>query len=262
MAYTSGVATTAVGDLLAILDVDLIANDCWSIYDAAAGVNAKVYRCLDVTANVDFYVYVDDNIGTVYANFELWEGWDAVGHAGVGQSVTTINASAMVIRKDAGGYGMCISDHRFIHIDYVRYVATYIGQLVRFDTSKNMPICISSGDPSGVLINPIGHYNSGANGQWGCLFDESGTVRNLNPVGFTSASGLKLKTISGGYWIPEVAVYNNTTKLIMGTLEGVGGRTYNQANGLVNADIVTVDTVEWVCLAGDTILYHCLVRKS
>lgn len=261
MAYTSGIAGTAVGALLTILDVDLVANDKWTIHDAAAGVNAKVYRCYDAPANVDFYVYVNDNIGTVYAKFELWEDWDEVGHAGVGASISAAT-NDFLIRKDAGGYGLCVSDHRFIHIDFVRYVPTYIGQLTRFDTSKNMPMTVCSGDTADTLSNPLGFYNIGTSGQWKCLFDENETARLLQPVGKNPAQGRVIKTISGGYWVPEIAVYNETTLLLMGTLEGVGAHIYVAANGLVNGDIITIDAVEWVALFGDGSAYGCLVRKS
>jgi len=262
MAYTSGVAGSAVGDLLAILDVDLVANACWSIHDAAAGVNAKVYKCEDAAANVLFYVYVNDNIGIVYANFEIWEDWDEVGHAGVGMSITAANGFDFLRRKDIGGYGMCVSDHRFIHIDFVRYAPTYIGQLVRFDTSKNMPIVICSGDNTGSLINPIGSYNTGA-ALWRCLFDENQVTREINPVGKASATGIFTKTIAGSYWVPEIAVYNGVTTLVMGTLEGVGSHLYLHRNGLANGDIITIDAVEWVALFGDGVgNYGCLIRKS
>jgi len=142
MAWNEGTMSQSAGALLAILDTYLVANSYWSVYDSAAGTNAKVYRNYDAGNNVDYYVKVDDN----YANY--------------------------------GGYGIAVSNHRFIFIKLTDGQAYYIGQLKRFDTSKNMP-CAIVNTGSGNTNNPIGYYNSSSSCGWACLFDEARLLSSM-----------------------------------------------------------------------------------
>jgi len=258
MAYTSGTMGGVNGDFLPILDVDLVANDKWSIFDAAAGINAKVYRCHDAVNNVDFYVYVDNNSISI-AEIELWEDWDEVGHAGVGDSLTRVNGVTMRFEFGPGdGYGLCVSDHRMIFINYTDYRGWYVGQVDRFDTTKNMPIYIGN---NSSLLNALGHHDDGGiSGQWEALWDEDGNVgERLQPY-YEASGDLYRKTIAGTYWVQELPVYNVSTDKLLGTLEGVGGYGYNLDNGLNNGDKITISGVEWIALGGGD--KWCFVRKS
>lgn len=258
MAYTSGTIGAGVGNFISILDVDLVANDKWSVHDAAAGVNAKVYRCHDAVNNVDFYVYVDNN-NAATAIIELWEDWDEIGHAGVGDSLTTVNALNLRFEfADGEGYGLCVSDHRMIFLNYTDYRGYYCGQVERFDTTKNMPIWIGNNT---ATENALGYYDDGTrDGQWEALYDEDGNIRKqLQPFLYSSAN-LYRKTIAGSYWVQELPVYNVSTSKLLGTLEGVGGYGYTEQDGLNNGDIITINSVEWIAMGGQD--KWCFVRKS
>src|SRR5574343_639447 len=87
MAWDTGsFANTNAGNLITVLDAQLPANAHWEIFDAAAGTNCKVYHQENAGENSEFYVKVDDNY-TGYAIIELWEGWDAGAHAGIGTNI-------------------------------------------------------------------------------------------------------------------------------------------------------------------------------
>lgn len=259
MAYTSGTTGVAAGNLIAILDAELVLNDKWSIHDAATGANAKVYKCLDAGSNVEFYVYVGNN-DSGFGVIELWEDWDEVGHAGVGDSLTLINGSPMRINLVAsGGYGLCVSDHRFIFLDLNGYKGYYCGQTNRFYASKNMPIWIGNNNGNS---NALGYRNATNHGQWAALYDEvAGVGETLNPF-LHSVTFQYRKTIAGSYWVQELPVYVSSTAKHLGILDGVGGYGYTEDNGLNNGDIITISGVEWIALGGPNEDSWVFVRKS
>ena len=255
MAWYEGTMTKVNGALLAILDVKLPLNAKWTIYDSAAGTNCKVYRNYDAAANVDYYVKVNDNY-TDYAEIELWQGWNAVTHVGVGQSLTLINGNTMKIYKEAGGCGLAVSDHRFVWVDFVCYNGTYIGQLSRYDTAKNMPIFLGALNPPGQ--NPLGFYGDGWTVGWWCLFDEGGASREIFPYSKDAYS--TPKTIAGNYIVFEHPVYNSVTYLLMGALTGVAHYSAFAGPTPTNNDIVTLNGVDWVFIGhGDR---WSLIRKD
>jgi len=257
MAWNEGTMGNQPGDLLAILDSYLVANDYWSVYDASAGTNTKVYRNYDASANVDYYVKVsDNNVG--FATIELWEGWDSGSHSGTGNSLTTINSSNMYIRKPSGGYGIAVSDHRFIFVALSSGYAYYIGQLMRFDTSKNMPIAIVA-TASSSTYSPLAYFNSGNAAGWACLFDELGNVGSILYPREHNSAHQSLMTIASTVLIFETVVVNDSTKKAMGQIEGVC-RYYNQANGLANGQTVSLDGYEWLVVDDGT--YGCLIKKA
>lgn len=259
MAWETGTfLTTDEGELIAVFDVDLVANAKWSIFDAAAGTNCKVYRCYDAAENVDFYVKVDDNY-TGYTVIELWEGWNAGTHTGVGSSLIDPNNYELRIWRPAGGWQMSVRNHRFVFING-NYCGTFIGQLARFDTSKNMPIYIGESTGSSKY-NPLGYYNSSSNAAWWTLFDEIGSKNIINDYGQHNAYKFS-KTIVGTFMVFETPIYNNNSKLLMGLLEGVM-HLYSTPNGLSNGDIITVNGMEWVENGGEgTSKYWSLVEKA
>ena len=78
MSWHSGTLTnTNAGSFLTILDAVLPTNSAWSIFDDAAGTNAKVYRYS--STKITYYIKVDNNY-TGYAIIELWESWDSGSH--------------------------------------------------------------------------------------------------------------------------------------------------------------------------------------
>jgi len=137
MALYEGTLSSGIGGLIAMLDVQLVKNDYWTIYDAEAGTNCHVYKNDSPTENSLFYLKVDDNYDE-YAIIELWEGWDAVAHAGTGKSLTKSSGgtSLLYIRKAAQTYKLMLDNLRFILIQVAAVFSYYVGQPKRFDESK------------------------------------------------------------------------------------------------------------------------------
>lgn len=246
--YEGTMLTNGAGELLTVLDAKLPLNANWSIYDAAAGANCKVYRNYDAGTVVDYCVKVDDNY-VAYAIIELWEGWDAGAHSGLGASLITGSAgSTFRIYKAAGGWGLSLRDHRFIFCEFSNYMSNYVGQLKQFDLTKNMPIIISNNSNAGTLYNPTGTFDVGTSGtvSWRCLFDELGNVgRLLRPYGYGN-SYCYIKTIVGTYMIIEYPVFNDVTKNLMGVLEGAMCMQ-DASSGLSSGDIVSIAGIDWIC---------------
>ena len=256
MAWNTGTMSQLAGALLSILDTYLVANDYWSIYDASAGTNAKVYRNYDASASIDYYVKIDDNYAD-YAIVELWEGWDSGSHSGTGNSLTQINGNTMYIQKPSGGYGIAVSNHRFIFVELAAGKGYYIGQLKRFDTSKNMPIAIVA-TSSTFAYNPLGYYNSGANVGWACLFDENGNSGTILASRADTSGYQSLLTIASTVMIFETPILNINTKKVMGQLEGVC--KYYNAGNLTNGQTVSLDGYEWLVV--DNGSQGCLIKKA
>lgn len=275
MAWHEGTMTRAVGELKAILDAKLPLNAYWHIEDAAAGANIGVYHNLDAARNSNFILVVKDN-QINFATVELWQGWDSVTHVGTGQSLTLASGgvTTLYIVKSLAGYALRVKDHNFIFCDMNRYFANYIGQLKRYDESKNMPILICHNSFSAAPVrNPLGSRNydigSTASSSWRCLFDEAGNVRTVFPKAdelptsessVTASDGIVIRTIGGTILIEETPVFNFTTGLLLGALDGVcyTGIT-TDAMSLPNMDTVTISGVVWVMIKGGT--YGSLVEK-
>lgn len=242
MAWSSGsFADNAAGRLITLLDTVLVANEHWSIYDAAAGTNAKVYECTDAGENCLYYVYVDNN-NAGYGIIQLWEGWNAGTHAGTGVSLTAVGtSSSLKLTYGAGGYGVSVRNHCFIFQDYVGSRGTYIGQPRRKDVSKNIVLYCGSGGTPG--FNALGSQGTTAALAWGTLFDELGNKVN---VGFSGSSGtFHVKTIAGEVELRETSLTNLTTNQVMGEMEGVA--SYNVATnaGITTGDTCIIDGVTW-----------------
>jgi hypothetical protein len=258
MAWYEGTMSQAIGALLTVLSEKLPLNSKWSIYDNAAGTNVKVYRNYDAAANVDYYVRVADN-QTTYAIIQVWQGWNAVTHVGTGQSLTTIGGYTMRIWKWAGGYGLSVKDHRFVYVDTAMYKGTYVGQLSRYDTTKNMPVYIGHLEDA-YANNPLGGPDDNYSIGWRCLFDEGGTVRVLWPYGMGS-SYMKPKTIAGNYIVFECPVFGDGSYLLMGALNGVAYYYQFGWGYPLNGDIVTLNGIDWMFI-GSANNYWSLVRKD
>jgi hypothetical protein len=164
------------------------------------------------------------------------------------------------IFKAVGGWGLSVRDHRFIFCEFNTYSANYIGQLKRFDLTKNMP-CVICNTSSGVAYNPLGSCDVvGDNIAWRSLFDElNNTGRELRPNGYYSTDVFHLKTIVGTYLVTEHPVFNAITGNLMGVIEGVCWMDKN-ADGLSNGDIISVAGIDWIFMGKGG--YYCLVEKG
>lgn len=277
MAVYEGTLNNSIGGLIAMLDTQLVKNDKWSIYDDAAGTNCHVYKNDSPTENSLFYLKVDDNYAG-YAIIELWEGWDAVNHVGVGKSLTKSSGGTnlLYIRKAAQAYKLMLNNYRFILIQVAAIFSCYVGQPNRFDKSKNQPIvvcCVASAQGNNNLGRrnfDYSNYNDG-NG-WRALFDNNGNNATVLPFGagqWTESvsnqyyDGCFVATGDGKFMIFETPIIFWTDGRVFGQLDGVMsiGRS---GCPLGNGDIVYVDTIPWVYLDGAGTNYpgRCLVRLT
>jgi hypothetical protein len=251
MAWIAGnfPANTA-GLLVNELDILLPVNPHWSIYDTPAA-NIRVYECIDVAAACLFYVYIDNTVATV-GTVQLWEGWNAGAHVGVGAFLTFIGTSvSLKINYGAGGYGISVRDHCFIWQDYVTSRGAYIGQPRRKNTALNIVVyCGSGGTPANNALALPGFVGGNA---WASLFDELG---NKVAVGFSMSGGgatAIVKTILGELELRETPLTNTVTGFIIGELEGVA--SYGSGTG---AGIATGDT----CLMPGGIMWSALMNNG
>lgn len=252
MAWYSGNMTAAAGELKAILDVNLILNPFWHIEDAGAGANIGVYHNDDPALASDFIFVVRDNQAN-YATVEVWQGWNSGIHAGTGDSLASANYTW---RKFLSVWGLAVSDHRCIYVNYENAQAFYVGQLIRFDDTKNMPVLIAC--TSAYASNPLGFLWAAGNCYYLVLYDENGATGKFFRQWYP-ASGY-IKTSNGKYYLLETPVFQTTSLLLLGLEEGVCW--CGLANGLVNKDIV-IDTasVEWLSVYSGA-PYECLIRKA
>jgi len=264
MAWNEGNLTNAAGAIISILDTYLVANSYWSVHDASAGTNAKVYRNNKAGENSDFYVYVGDN-QVDYTQFVLWEGWDAGTHTGSGDSITGY------LKKSTGGWGMSVLDLRFIFVNKQDGHAIYIGQTRRHDTTKDMPIIIAGADDI-PNYNPLGSTPKSTEVLMRALRDKEGIERDIWLFGIdgdsVSAAYTRKynRTTNGKFWLLEDPVIETNNYEQLGFLEGACCPCYNRDNklGLTNGDIVTDDNnVEWLVVQdSSTYFFTCIVRKN
>jgi len=246
------VPIAAGGRISAIWDGKVVSNACWSVKDAAAGTNHKVYQCLDALNNVDFCVSVDDNQDH-YSLIQLWEDWDNVGHVGVGDTLSGVPypAATYPIKAYAsGGTHLCYNDHRVMWGTSIYYQMNYIGELKRFDTTKDMPVLIAS--TGGNLYNPLGFsYNQDGNVCMACLWDQNGAVgQDLRMFAYNS--GYKYhRTCNGSWFFYETTIHDDTSPYVaMGYLDGVCSM-YNAANGFANGITPQCGDARWLILGGN-----------
>lgn len=266
--YEGKITTDGAGTLKDILDTSLVLNDCWHIEDAGAGANVGVYHDYDPTsgAGSDFVVVIRDN-QAAYADLELWEGWDSVGHAGTGLGITARGAYTLRLKKSYGNWGLAVSDHRLIWVMKSTFQASYIGQPARFNESYDTPLAICHSSYTGTTTYlgtpPLGYYDTDST-PWRWLKDETGANNNtaVNIWGRTDYYASFL-TAAGTFALLETPVYGTTGKLI-GVLEGAvngRGRCYGQGNG----EEAYVNGVKWIFLQGMTSYSYptwCAVREA
>jgi len=232
MAWSVGAfgANTA-GFLVAKLDVLLPANPFWSIYDTPAA-NVRVYECIDLANACLFYVYVD-NTAAGFGVVQLWEGWNAGAHSGIGAFLTFIGTSvSLKMTYGVGGYGISVRDHCFTWIDFAGKRGSYIGQPRRRDPTLNIVVYCGAGGTPGA-VNPLGYFGVTVTSAWASLFDELGNKVAIESNGL--AGTVEFITILGEVEIKESVIYGVGTRKLLGELEGVC--TYSSSiGGILNGD--------------------------
>ncbi len=275
MAWYEGTMSNADGQLVNILDSKLPLNSCWEIVDTPA-TNERVYGH-KFNGNRDFCVYVKDN-QIDYATIELWDDWDAENHQGVGESVTVIGSYTFRIRKANGGWGLRVTDNCFVLAVKGGGWAYYVGQVKRFDTSRNTPVFIghtSYSSHTNYSNNPFSSstFNSTTSTPlvWVFLRDSAGVVGNRASGlglcnGISVASDINnskwlIKTTAGTYIVFEsVLTEHSSPKLAIGFFDGAFCG-WVDASGLNNGDIISVEGVSWLVVL-DSVNYATLIRMD
>jgi hypothetical protein len=245
MAYEFARIGVSAGDRLTDLwDGIIVGFPNWSLDDGAAGVNAKTYRCLDAGNNVDFYVYVDDNQAD-FSIIEIWEDWDNVGHAGVGDSLSGADVGGNLLQVySSQGVHVMVSDHRILLGASVGMQGYYIGQPIRFDTTKNMPFYLGTTD-GGAFYGTLGRYETITNIAWRTLWDHSGNIaKEIRPKAYNSNYKFAC-TCRGTYIFDEIVVYVQPELICLGYLDGVA-HFYGTNNGFFNGMIITGEDGDWL----------------
>lgn len=256
MSWHSGAfASAAAGTgLSTIWDAFVDGAGKWSVYDAAAGTNAKVYRCHDADENIDFYVYVKDN-NSGYWEIELWEGWDAGGHAGIGIGIAA-SSGANVFRgrrPNGGGFYLSVLDHRIIYIDATNWQAQYIGCPRRYDRSKNI-VLITSGSSGTTYYNCLTYLGDSTTTASRFLFDENKMSPLIQGDGGVANSSYRMimDVVGDLHFAGEAPVAGKSTLLAVGTLEGVAdlgvGSSLNFSP--TAGETVSIDGVDWLIFSG------------
>ena len=259
--HTGSWGALAAGQFHSILDTYLCANSHWTLYDPAAEANIKVYECRDDDIGCLFYVSIYDGSSAAMV-VQIWEGWNATTHAGVGVSRKwPTTAYTFRISKAVGGWSLSAHDHHFIFIS-ANWFGHFVGRPALYDESKNIVLfCGSANTPS---QNPLSYSQTGAdaNGAWWCfLFDENGSQTNAmngEGSGVSYAQTKYIKGIDGKYHFQESTVKNRTTGKLVGYLPGVASLGI-LSSGLVSGDIITVDGVDWIV---NIVTQASIVRKD
>ena len=231
--YTGNCSTTDAGEMITLLDTELVKNANWTIHDAAAGTNAKVYK--NANALKDFCVYVDDNQAND-AKVEVWESWDAGTHAGGGNSI-----AGGYIKKGLA-YGIHLDDDCF-YLVFIDDKKTYFVGAIESRNASQRLVCALIRNCSYQNygnVNPVGVTTS--NGSMAkCLADENGAANDIVMIG-----SLQLKDINGAPNLQEIVVKNSATGLIMGTIPGLTTGSSSTAEAVfANGDITTIAGTEW-----------------
>jgi hypothetical protein len=254
--YYRALPTTAAGGLITLLDEILVLNANWSIWDAAAAANCKVYKC--ATAGSVFYFYVNDNQAD-FALVRIYEAWDAGAHTGSGT-----NTSATVVKwRKIGSTLFILNDTRLIyaHLGTNYNYNYYVGQLKRFDDSVNSPILVGCHTSGAGTTSPLAMGGtSGTATQWLlCRFDTA-VVRSSYCFSQEGGYVRYWNWKSDRRWyVSENIVYQGTEALVIGQLDGVMviGNSAGAAGAMQDKKI-TVNGVQWICWYDG--IYGCFLR--
>lgn len=260
MAWYEEMLTQTPGSLIDVLDDVLPANPNWSIYDFDSANFWRVYRNLDVTANSEFYVFIDDSQNN-YVSIEVWEDWDEVGDSGSGLRIPTIiSGDTAYIRKPAGIMGISVKDLNIKFANLTLGVGSYVGQLNRCDSTKNMPILVAVSN-SASAANSLGEYATIASCLWLILKNDVGAQESVSPF-LSNNNDFRIRSSDGRYYLFDSLVHGWTSNRVFGQLDGVcsfAGSTIS--NGLLNMDVLWVGAQSWVALRS-SIPDYCVMERS
>ena len=240
----SGDIANAAGSALIVLDAVLPLRANWSIHDAAAGANAKVYKC---AGDVTFYVWVGDN-QTNYFSVRVWAAWDAALHTGSGSQT-----AAVTFCKYYPTYTIHINGNRFVFINFTTTLCygCYCGLIKRADITKNLVLVYGGASATYYkTYNALAGFDDSTYIKLRLMEDASGTADvAAHPMG-RGASELNhyIQDLDGRVRLQETAIHYPTASPLFhaGRLDGVVclmqtfvGMPY------YCSDIITVDGMDW-----------------
>ena len=253
----------AAGSLISVFDTALTAHANWTVHDAAAAANAKVYKC---AGDVTFYVYIGDN-QTNYSNIVVWAAWDAGTHTGSGS--TTTNGT---LCKYYEGYAIYVNDNRFVYVNVGLTGASsyghYCGLINRADTSKNL-VLVHSGSTSTYYksYNALAGYGSSSYVRCQLMEDVDGNSNvAAYPIAYSTSETTRfLFDLDGRPHVYETPMWygSSNPRNFIGWLDGVMClRTTPVASPFWANDIITVDGMDWAMYSeGTTTQNRFLVRE-
>lgn len=262
MAKYSGSIGSSAGDMITMLDTELVKHSNWSIYDASAGTNCKVYRCYNAALGVEWYLYADDNQSN-YAKIRTWEAWDADAHSGSGK-----NTGQLYFLHNGGYYVIIVRATNMVYFSSGGSGARkgyYVGELIAPVEGAHHVVCLGHATTSpSISTAPITLTPYSSDIGWKVWRDIAGAYnQDINNCIFGASSPIGSTTryifdTSGFAHIQEEYMYCDD--FCIGHLDGVM-MTYLTLQGLGDGDLFDVDGVEWECYSpGGT--YTVIVRNS
>lgn len=243
MRYLGSIANV-VGGAIAVLDVELVKNANWSIYDAAAGTNAKVYRC---AGDETFYVLVSDN-QTNYFIVAVWEAWDVGTHTGSGSSTSDVAFS-----KYYNSYSIFLNDNRFVwvNVEGIYAFGYYCGLIKRLDTDALLVLVYGGvGATYYKTYNALAGFDDGTYNRLRLLEDVDGTGNvAAHPLGGAGGEGTHfVQDFENRLRIRETPIYypSANPRYLAGFLDGIVCLRETAVGWPIQSgDIFTVDGEDW-----------------
>ena len=239
-----GDMANAAGSLLTVFDAILPLHANWSIHDAAAGTNAKVYKC---DGDVLFYVWIGDN-QTNYSYIRVWAAWDAGTHTGSGSQTSNI-----LLTKSRAAYNIYVNGNRFIYINLSSTFCHghYCGLIKRIDTSKKLVLVYGAASTSYYqTYNWLAGYTEGTYVKLRLLEDVDGNAdANAYPMGAGAGTNEHFfRDLDWNVRIRETAMFHKggNPRYFIGYLDGIVClMTTPVALPFGGGDIFTVNGMDW-----------------
>lgn len=255
MAWYTGANTAAKGAMITLLDTELVKNSHWTIFDASAGTNAKVYRCYDPDDGTLFYWYVDDDVSTDYAQTKVYETWDAGTHTGTGGTSTYLS-----FRHKLGTYNISLDDTQVIYVDTdgSGCHAGFVGRVHAVDASMGQLVAFIGNVTSQTSYLSFGYINATYVKQVLLRGPLGVSTQAFNFVGLYEEGfgGMWCLDLNGEAWLKKGWIYAGNR--LLGYIEGIIPLGTTAVFG--HGDIITIDGDDWMAIKGTSVGY-ALIKK-
>lgn len=226
--------------------------------------NCKVYHCSGGSGvNCEFYMLVDDE-HLNFAYIELWEGWNAGTHQGIGANIKYSSGGAtytLRINRYAGFYKISLHDNYFTFINK-DYSAAFVGRPNLYDDSPNVVMICCDSYAAG-RYNHVAQWAGNTEGGWEFLFDHTGNRgKAISEGGVSTPTYIYSNGIDNQIHCEEFKVVVDGSKLLIGTLPGI--MTIGPNSGMAYGDNLIIDGVDHFVCAGEPsgTLYWAAIRKD